>query len=80
MNDKRQQPFAPDDSSTRFMNAYERALARERMEQAMALADWSIRAWDGLRAVLKRVGNLFRRTFVEERRRAEEAVSYRGLP
>jgi hypothetical protein len=79
MNEERQNPFAPNNSSTRYMNAYESAHARERMEQAMALADWSIRAWDGLRAALKRVGNRLRRPFVEEQRRADEAVGYRGL-
>lgn len=71
---------APAESSERYMNAYERAHAREYMEQAMALADWSVRAWDRVRAALKRVGNLLRGTFVEERRGTDEAVSYRGLP
>ena len=74
MNDKRGKALVPSDSSMRYMNVYERAHARERMEQAMAFADWSGRAWDGIRAALKRAGTALRRTFVGERR-ADEAVS-----
>ncbi len=78
MNDKRETLFAPNDSSTRYMNAYERAHARERMEQAMALADWTIRAWDRIRAVLTGVRTAGSRAFVQIRQRADDAVSYRG--
>ena len=65
-------------SSVRYMNVYERAHARERMEQAMALADWSIRAWDGIRAVLNRIGKAARRTSMQDRRRVIDATARRG--
>ena len=65
-------------SSVRYMNVYERAHARERMEQAMALADWSIRAWDGIRAVLNRIGKAARRTMRQDRRRVIDATARRG--
>ena len=70
---------APAESSERYMNAYDRAHAREHMEQAMALADWGARAWDRIRAAIKPVRNAIGRTFVEGPRRADEAVDYRGV-
>jgi hypothetical protein len=78
MNDNYQKYEAPVHSSERYMNAYERARARQHMEQAMALADWSIRAWDGLRAALNRAGSTLRRTVARDRQRADEAVAHRS--
>ena len=67
---------APAESSERYMNTYERAHAREYMEQAMALADWGARAWDRIRAAIKpAIG----RSLVEGPRRADDAVNYRGV-
>jgi hypothetical protein len=68
----------PKESSERYMNAYERAHARQHMEQAMALADWSIRAWDGIRSTLNRVGNALRHTFTQDRQGAIDATVRRG--
>jgi hypothetical protein len=76
MNDNDAKPIAANDSSERYMNAYERAHARQHMEQAMALAEWSIRACDGVRAALNRIGNVFRGTFA--RQSASDAVVRRG--
>ena len=61
MNDRHETHLATNDSTERYMNAYERAHARQHMEQAMALADWSVRAWDGMRAALNRGVNALRR-------------------
>lgn len=71
---------SPAESSERYMNAYERAHAREYLEQAMALADWGTRAWDRIRAAIKPVRNAIGRSLVEGPRRADEAVNYRGMP
>lgn len=60
MNEIDGKRVTPNDSTARYMNAYERAHARQHMEQAMALADLSLRAWDGIRAAAIRVANLFR--------------------
>jgi len=68
----------PADSSERYMNAYERAHAREYMAQAMTLADWSIRTADRIRAAIERVRGSIGRTFAEGSRRADEVVDYRG--
>ena len=62
-------------SSVRYMNAFERAHARQRMEQAMALADWGVGAWDSVRAAANRVRNLLRGAF-SRRSRTTRAVSY----
>jgi len=69
---------SPADSSERYMNAYERAHAREYMAQAMTLADWSIRTGDRIRAAIKRVRSALGRPFAEGTRRADEVVDYRG--
>ena len=74
MIDNQENPLALKESTARYMNAYERAHARQHMEQAMALADWSIRAWDGVRAAPNRIGNLLR-AFAAQRQRTR-AVSY----
>ena len=63
-------------SSVRYMNAFERAHARQRMEQAMALADWGIGAWDTARAAANRVRNLLRGGLAQLRRRTTRAASY----
>jgi hypothetical protein len=68
----------PADSSEHYMNAYERAHARAYMEQALALADWGIRTGDRIRAAIKRVRNAIGATFVNERRRRDDVVNYRG--
>jgi hypothetical protein len=60
MNEIDRNRVAPNDSTARYMNAYERAHARQHMEQAMVLADLSLRAWGGIRAAVTRVANLFR--------------------
>lgn len=60
MNDIDRKRVTPNDSSARYMNAYERAHARQHMEQAMALADLGLRAWGGIRAAVTRVANLLR--------------------
>ena len=70
MNRNLEKPATVPDSSERYMNAYERAHARDYMEQALALADWSIRTGERIRAAIKRVRNGFGRTFVEGPRRA----------
>ena len=75
MNRNLEKPATVPDSSERYMNAYERAHAREYMEQALALADWGIRTGDRIRAAIKRVRNAFGRTFVEGQQRADEAVN-----
>ena len=69
MNRNLEKPATVPDSSERYMNAYERAHARDYMEQALALADWSIRTGERIRAAIKRVRNGFGRTFVEGPRR-----------
>ena len=60
MNEIDRKRITPNDSTARYMNAYERAHARQHMEQAMALADLSARAWGGIRAAASRVANLVR--------------------
>ena len=70
MNRNLEKPATVPDSSERYMNAYERAHARDYMEQALALADWSIRTGERIRAAIKRVRNGFGRTFMEGPRRA----------
>ena len=75
MTDNHENPLARKDSTARYMNAYERAHARQHMEQAIALADWSIRAWDGVRAAPNRIGNFLRRALAAQRQRTR-AVSY----
>jgi hypothetical protein len=60
MSEIARKPVTPNDSTARYMNAYERAHARQHMEQAMALADLSLRAWGGIRAAVTRVANLLR--------------------
>ena len=60
MNATARNAVTPNDSTARYMNAYERAHARQHMEQAMALADLSLRAWGGIRAGVTRVANLLR--------------------
>ena len=74
MTDNHENPLARKDSTARYMNAYERAHARQHMEQAMALADWTIRAWDGVRAASNRIGNYLGRAFAPQRQRTS-AVS-----
>lgn len=71
---------APADLSERYMNAYERAHAREYMQQALALADWGIRTGDRIRATIKRVRNAIGCRFMDHPRRADEAIDYRGIP
>jgi hypothetical protein len=66
MSDNHENPLALKDSSVRYMNAYERARARQRMEQAMALVDRSIHTWAAVRAALNRVGNSLRGAFVPQ--------------
>jgi hypothetical protein len=61
MNIDHKMPVRPEQSSERYMNAYERAQARHHMEQAIALADWSVYAWGRVRTGLKRVGRVLRR-------------------
>jgi len=80
MNRDLEKHAAPADSSERYMNAYERAHAREYMQQALALADWSIRTGDRIRAAIKRVRNAIGGTFMDDPRRADEAIDYRGMP
>ena len=77
MTDNHENPLALKHSSARYMNAYERARARQHMEQAMVLADWTLRAWEGVRAALNPVGNFLRGAFAPLRRRTAKAVSYR---
>jgi len=75
MNRNLEKPATMPDSSERYMNAYERAHAREHMEQALALADWGIRTGNRIRAAIELVRNGFGRTFVKGPRRADEALN-----
>jgi len=69
----------PDASSARYMNAYERAHARAYMDQAMALADCTIRISERIGASIKRARDALRRTFLEDPRGPDTVAGHRGM-